>query len=286
LKAVRLHEHGGAEKLHYEEVDQPELTSPTDVIVEIKAASVNPIDIRTRRGLNGTEVSLPRIPGADAAGIVIETGKEVTNVKRGDKVCLYPASGCGACEYCLAETDYFCTRSKLLGQDLDGTYAGYVKVPARNCFPLPAGLSFEEGAALPLAYTSAWRMLISDAQLKPGEHVLIVGIENGSATAALQVAKQVGAHVVVTSDSDENLELAINWGADHGINHGKTEFSPEVRMLTRKRGVDVVVHCAGGENWTQSFAAGGSARICCGARNDICPVAACKPSMRDLREAR
>jgi len=255
LKAVRIHEHGGVDKLRYEEVQEPKLSSPTEAIVQLKTAALNRIDLWNREGLTGMDIALPHILGADGAGIVAQVGEQVHNVKKGDAVCLYPPSGCGQCEYCFTDREFMCIRLRALGERLQGTYAEYVKLPAANCFPIPPGLSFEEAAAFPLVFLTVWRMLVTNAELKPGEHVLILGIGGGVATAALQIARHMGAHIFVTSSSDEKLELAKNWGADHGINYLRSDFAKEVRALTGKRGVDVVVDCVGGESWVKSLAA-------------------------------
>ena len=255
MKAVRIHEHGGVDKLRYEEVEKPRLTSPTEAIVQLKTAALNRIDLWNREGLAGMDIALPHILGADGAGIVAEVGEQVHNVKKGDAVCLYPPSGCGQCEYCFTDREFMCIRLRALGERLQGTYAEYVKLPAANCFPIPPGLSFEEAAAFPLVFLTVWRMLVTNAELKPGEHVLILGIGGGVATAALQIARHMGAHIFVTSSSDEKLELAKNWGADHGINYLRSDFAKEVRALTGKRGADVVVDCVGGESWVKSLAA-------------------------------
>lgn len=267
MKAVEIHEYGGVEKLCYGEVEEPKLTSPEEAIVRLKAAALNHIDLWIRKGLTGMDISLPHILGADGAGNVVEVGTQVNNVKRGDAVCFYPLSGCGQCEFCLTDREFMCVHMRVLGERMKGTYAEYVRLPARNCFPIPSGFSFEEAAAFPLVFLTVWRMLITNAELKPGEHVLILGIGGGIATAALQVAKQLGAHVFVTSRSDEKLELARHWGADHGINHLKSDFSREVRALTGKRGVDVVVDSVGGETWIKSLGAlaKGGRLVTCGA---------------------
>jgi NADPH:quinone reductase-like Zn-dependent oxidoreductase len=210
---------------------------------------------------------MPHSLGADGAGVVVELGKEVENVKAGDAVCLYPATGCGRCEYCLTGRDFMCIHLRVLGERLEGTYAEYVKLPAENCFPIPAGLSFDEAAAFPLVCLTLWRMLITNAQLKPGETLLIIGIGGGVASAALQVAKNIGALVIVTSGSDQKLERAKKLGADHGINHHKQDFVQEVNTLTRNRGVDVVIDCVAGEVWQKSLAAlaRGGRLVTCGA---------------------
>lgn len=273
MKAVRIHEHGGVDKLRYEEVEKPRLTSPTEAIVQLKTASLNRIDLWNRQGLTGMDIALPHILGADGAGIVTEVSAEVHNVKPGDAACLYPPSGCGQCEFCFSDREFMCIRLRVLGERLQGTYAEYVKVSAANCFPIPSGLSFEEAAAFPLAFITVWRMLVTNAELKPGEHVLILGIGGGVATAALQLAKRMGAHVFVTSSSDEKLAMAKNWGADHGINYLKSDFTKEVRALTGKRGVDVVVDCVGGESWVKSLAAlaKGGRLVTCGATTGANP---------------
>jgi NADPH:quinone reductase-like Zn-dependent oxidoreductase len=273
LKAVRIHEHGGTDKLRYEEVEEPRLTSPTEAIVRLKAASLNRIDLWNREGLTGMDISLPHILGADGAGTVVEAGEQAHNVKRGDQVCLYPPSGCGRCEFCLTDREFMCLRLRVLGERMNGTYAEYVKVPAANCFPIPPGLSFEEAAAFPLVFLTVWRMLVTNAGLKPGEHVLILGIGGGVATAALLLSKQIGAHVIVTSGSGEKLEMAKNWGADHGIDYRKSDFAKEVRALTEKRGVDVAVDSVGGESWGKSLAAlaKGGRLVTCGATAGASP---------------
>jgi len=267
LKAVQIHRHGGVEQLCYEECAEPELKSPSDTIIKLKAAALNPIDIRTRRGLSGSEFSFPHILGSDGAGIVVSAGKEARNVKPGDAICLFPAAGCGRCEFCVTDRETSCSQLRILGEGDNGTYAEYVRVPARNCFPIPAGLSFEEAAAFPLVFVTAWRMLYTDARLQPGEWILIIGIGGGVATAALRLAFQLGAHVIVTSRSDDKLTLAKTLGAEQGINSSNGNFAEAVRHLTGKRGVDVVVDCVGGDSWSKSLAAlaRGGRLVTCGA---------------------
>lgn len=267
MKAVRIHEHGGVEKLRYEEAPEPTLAGPNDAIVKLKAASLNHIDIWIRRGLTGIEIALPHILGGDGAGVIAEVGDRVRNIKTGDAVCLYPPSGCGRCEFCITDREYMCVQLRVLGERENGTYAEYARVPARNCFPIPPDLSFEQAAAFPLVYITVWRMLVTNAQLKPGEHVLILGIGGGVATAALQLAAHIGAHIIVTSSSDEKLEKAKTLGSEHGINYKNADFAKEVRRLTGKRGVDVVVDCVGGDGWIKSLAslAKGGRLVTCGA---------------------
>ena len=267
MKAVRMHGHGGIEQLFYEEADEPKIADPNEVIVKLKAAAINQIDIWNRMGVTGVVLPRPHILGGDGAGTIVEVGENVVNVKIGDAVCLYPPTGCRQCEFCLTDRDFMCIRVRVLGERLEGTYAEYVKLPAQNCFPIPMDYSFEEGAAFPLVFITLWRMLITNAKLKPGETMLIIGIGGGVASACLQVAKQIGARVIVTSGSDEKLARAKALRADHGINHHKDDFVKFVRFLTENRGVEVVLDCVGGEVWQKSLAslAIGGRLVTCGA---------------------
>lgn len=262
-----MHGYGGVEQLFYEDAPQPKLAQSGEVIVKLKAAAINHIDIWNRMGATGIAVAMPHILGADGAGVVTEVGANVANVKAGDRVCLYPPTGCGQCEYCLTDRDFMCFRLRVLGERLEGTYAQYVKLPAQNCFSIPADYSFEEAAAFPLVFITLWRMLITNAELKPGETVLIIGIGGGVASASLQFAKKIGARVIVTSGSEEKLARAKNLGADHGIHHRTQDLVAEVRRLTGERGADVVVDCVGGEVWRKSLACltPGGRLVTCGA---------------------
>lgn len=267
MNAVRMHDYGGAEQLFHESCEPPRINEPDEVVVKLKAAAVNHIDIWNRLGATGIIFAMPHILGADGAGVVAEIGPQVENVKVGDAVCLYPPTGCGQCEFCRTERDFMCIRLRVLGERLEGTYAQYVKLPAQNCFPIPEGFSFHEAAAFPLVFITVWRMLITNAALKPGETMLIIGVGGGVASAALQVAKKIGARVIVTSRSDEKLERAKILGADDGINHYQENFVTVVHALTDKRGVDVVLDCVGGDVWRQSLAslARGGRLVTCGA---------------------
>ena len=262
-----MHGYGGPEQLFYESCEAQKITEPDEVIVKLKAASLNHIDIWNRMGATGIVVAMPHILGADGAGVVAETGAKVENVKAGDAVCLYPPTGCGQCDFCRTERDFMCIRLRVLGERLEGTYAQYVKLPGQNCFPIPAGYSFHQAAAFPLVFITLWRMVITNARLKPGETMLIIGIGGGVASAALQVAKQIGARVIVTSRSDAKLDRAKALGADQGVNHQREDFVAAVHSLTDKRGVDVVLDCVGGEVWRQSLAAlaRGGRLVTCGA---------------------
>lgn len=253
MRAIRIHLDGDADEMRYEEAADPHTPAATDVVVKLAAASINDIDARSRRGLSSRVVCSPRIPGADGAGTVVETGEQVMHLRPGESVCLYPASGCGHCEFCASGRDYMCDRIAILGEHENGTYAEYIKVPARNCFALPSGFRFEEGAALPFAYLAMWRMLVTHGGIKPGEYVLILA-DGGSAAAALQLSVQLGARVLVSSTSENAMAVARSWGAEHAVDHRNPEFVREVRSATGKRGVDVVVDCVGSDTWLKSLA--------------------------------
>jgi NADPH:quinone reductase-like Zn-dependent oxidoreductase len=278
LKAIRIHEHGDVGKLRFEDAPEPELASASDVVVNIKAASVNRADLSVRCGSSRPVPRFPHIPGSDGAGLIAEAGADVPHLKPGDPVCIYPLRGCGQCAACTSERETMCPQASVLGVREDGTYAEYVRVPARNCFPLPPGLSFEHAASLPSVYPTVWRMLISRADLKSGDTLLIVGAGGGVATAALQLAAHAGARVIVTSASDEKLAKAQALGAAHGINTRRADLANEARRITGKRGVDLVVDCVGGKNWTRSLAA-----LAKGGRLVTCGPVAGAASQTDVR---
>lgn len=218
---------------------------------------MNQKDILVRRGHGRAAAILPQILGGDGAGVVVETGAAAGALTIGARVCVYPVKGCGGCELCATDRDFMCAGLRVLGEGEHGTYAEYVRVPARSCFLIPAELSFEEAAALPSAHLAAWRLLVTLAKLKPGNHVLVRGIGGELANAAMQIAILLGCHVIVTSDLEEKLRRAVELGAGHGI-HGIFDrcgdLAKEVRRLTAKRGVDVVVDCIGGDGWAESLA--------------------------------
>lgn len=253
MKAVRIHAHGGVEQLRYERIDDPRLASDDDAIVKLHAACTNTRDIRVRNGSTAQPVSLPLILGGDGAGSVIELGARAKNIRIGDAVVLYPAVGCGRCEKCAADREFMCPDIRMLGEREPGTYADFVCVPARNCFPIPAGFSFQEAAALPFVYTTVWRMLITNAQLKPGEWILVRG---GSelVTAVVRLAATLGARVLVAGRGDFWLATVKELGAQHTVDEDRSDVVKDVREFTAKRGVDVVVDCVAGEGWIQSLA--------------------------------
>jgi NADPH:quinone reductase-like Zn-dependent oxidoreductase len=266
VKAAFFREHGGPEKIEVEELPDP-VPGPGMVRVRIKAAALNRLDIFVRNGIPGVAPALPHVMGSDGAGVVESRGAGVAGLKDGDEVVLNPGISCGGCEFCRRGEHSLCVSFRLIGEHLPGTFAQYVLVPAENLYPKPAGLSWEEAAAFPLTFLTAWRMLVTRARVRPGETLLIVGIGGGVATAALQIARLLGMTVFVTSGSPEKLARAKMLGAEAGIDHSKTDFAREIRMLTGKRGVDVVLDSVGKATWRKSIAsaARGGRLVTCGA---------------------
>ncbi|HED04199.1 MAG TPA: alcohol dehydrogenase [Candidatus Fraserbacteria bacterium] len=250
MKAIRIHQHGGPEVLRYEEVPDP-VAGPDEVLVQVRACALNHLDIFVRQGLPG--IALPHIPGADVAGVIAEVGAQVQGLSQGQRIIVNPSLSCGHCEYCIQGQDSLCDSYRILGEQVDGGYAEYLAVPADNVHLIPDGFSFEEAAAVPLVYQTAWRLLVSRAQLKAGEDILILGAGGGVASAAIQIAKLCGARVWATSSSSVKLERARELGVDVLINYKTSDFAKEIRRLTDKRGVDVVLDNVGEATWEQSL---------------------------------
>ncbi len=266
MKAAYFEEHGGLDVIKVGDLPVPEI-GPNEVLVRVKTAALNHLDIFVRNGLPGLKLKFPHIMGSDGAGVVEKVGENVKNLQPGDEVVLNPGISCGTCEFCLRGEHSLCVTFHLLGEHVDGTYAEFVKAPAINCYPRPKGLTWEESAAFPLTFLTSWRMLVSKAQIKPGEWILIIGIGGGVAVASLQISKLFGLKTIVTSGSNEKLEKARELGADFTINHNEADFAKEVRKITEKRGVDVVLDSVGKATWKKSLAslAKGGRLVTCGA---------------------
>lgn len=266
MKAVVFSEHGGPEVLRYTEGPAPTIR-PDDVLVHVRACALNHLDIWIRRGLPGISIPLPHILGSDIAGEVVEVGKEVSGIRTGEKVVLSPGICCGHCEQCAAGKDSQCRDYTLFGYMVPGGYAEYVRAPAVNVIPMPPHLSYEEVAAIPLVFVTAWHMLITRAALKPAEEVLVLGAGSGVGSAAIQIAKVAGARVIATGGTDEKLAKARELGADETILHSKQDIAAEVKRLTNRRGVDVVFEHVGEATWEKSIRslAIGGRLVTCGA---------------------
>ena len=261
MRAVRIHEDGGPEVLVLEEAPDP-VAGPGDVLVRLRASALNHLDVWIRKGL--PSVPKPRILGADGAGIVEALGEGVTGFEPGERVVLNPGIEAGG------------GRIHVIGEHRDGTNAELIAVPATNVHPIPEGLSFEEAAAFPLVFETAYRMLVTRAGLREGEWVLAWGIGGGVSTAALAIAKALGANVLATSSSDAKLELARELGADATVNHATGDVKEAVQEATGGRGIDVVVEHVGQATWATSLqvAAPGGRIAVCGATSGPNPPAA------------
>ncbi len=266
MKAAFLRKHGSLDAIEYGELPEP-VPGPGQVRVRLRAGALNHLDVFVRRGTPGIFVNFPHVLGSDGAGIVDSTGPGVSRLKPGDEVVLNPGISCGRCEFCLKGEHSMCVTFHLLGEHVAGTFAELVVAPEINAYPKPAGLSWEEAAAFPLTFLTSWRMLVSKGKAKPGETLLIVGIGSGVGVAALAIAKVLGLNVLVTSGSAEKLARAKALGAEVGIDHTGGSFSREVRRLTGKRGVDIVIDSVGKATWKESIAslAKGGRLLTCGA---------------------
>jgi NADPH:quinone reductase-like Zn-dependent oxidoreductase len=253
VKAVVFERHGGPEVLQYTEAPEPTLRA-NDVLVRVRACALNHLDLWVRGGLPNVAIPLPHIPGSDVAGEVAKIGADVNTVRVGQKVVLAPGVTCGKCAACVAGLDNRCRQFTNLGYMIDGGCAEFVRVPEVNCLPYPENLSFEEAAAVPLVFQTAWHMLVTRAELQPGEDVLVLGAGSGVGSAAIQIAKFFGGRVIATAGSDEKLAKAKELGADHLINHKSQKIRDEVRRITNKRGVDVVFEHVGTATWDDSVA--------------------------------
>jgi NADPH:quinone reductase-like Zn-dependent oxidoreductase len=252
MKAAIFRSHGGPEVLEYTDVDDPKPRA-NEVVVEVKACALNHLDIFVRNGMPGIDIPLPHILGNDISGVVREVGELVTWVKTGDEVMVQPGVSCGHCEFCFSGRDNLCREYDIIGYRRNGGYAELVAVPGVNIVPKPANISWEEAAALPLVTVTAWHMLVSRAAVKPGEDVLVHAAGSGVGSIAIQIAKVFGARVITTASTDEKLAKARELGADETINYTQADWPKEVRRLTDRRGVDVVIEHTGAATWAGSI---------------------------------
>jgi len=250
MKAVRIHEFGGPEVLRYEDVPDPQLRKD-EVLVRVKACALNHLDIWVRKGLPG--IKLPHTLGSDIAGEIVEVGEYLSGFKAGQRVLLAPMHFCNHCAKCTAGLQNQCREFTVLGNQVDGGNCELIAVPAVNVVPIPDTLDFTQAASVPLVFLTAWHMLVGRAGIRPGQTVLVLGGGSGVGIAAIQIAKLFNARVITTAGDEMKLEKARALGADHGINHYKQKISDEVRKLTHKAGVDIVVEHVGAATWEESM---------------------------------
>ncbi|MCX6133724.1 MAG: zinc-binding dehydrogenase [Ignavibacteriales bacterium] len=266
MKCVRIHEHGGVEKLVFEEVPRPAI-GPNDVLVQVKATSVNHLDIWVRQGLPGVRFPLPIIPGVDASGVVAELGESVRHVSVGERVVVAQGISCGHCKQCLNGDDNLCREYRLIGEHRDGADAEYISVPGRNVLKLPESVSCEAAAASALVFLTAWHMLVNKAKVQPGDDVLVIGASSGVGSAGLQIAGMLGARVIATTSTEEKETKLRELGVDEVINYTTHRVLDQVRRLTDKKGVEVVFDHVGVSVWEDSIKAmaKGGRLVTCGA---------------------
>jgi len=256
VRGLTISAHGGLDRIELrDDLPVPEPSRDTDVRVRIRAAAINHLDLFVVGGLPNVHITPPWILGSDGMGVVDSVGSAVTSVSPGDTVLINPGISDRTCRYCLAGDQPLCPNYQILGEQVPGTLTEFVVVPEVNVARIPATSDEAEAAAFTLATLTAWRMLVTRADLQPGEHVLIWGIGGGVALACLQIAKLIGAHVTVTSSSDDKLARARDLGADDTINYVGIDVGREMRQRTKKRGVNVVVDTVGEATWSQSLGA-------------------------------
>ncbi len=281
MKAIRIHQHGGPEVLKIEELPTPKLAA-AQVLVKIHAAAMNHMDLWVRNGMPGVKLPLPMILGCEGSGVVVEVGSGVKKIKKGDEVVINPIVSCGQCDRCLEGNDHFCPKFGLLGETEDGVDSEFRAVFERRLIPKPKYVSFEEAAAVPVTFLTAWHMLVDKCQwggsggaretlrtvtacggtqpkvsrsdrTRSTATVLVIAASSGVGSAAVQIAKLFGATVIATAGSDEKLSHAKELGADYLINHTTQSISKEVKKFTEGRGADIVFEHVGKATWNESL---------------------------------
>jgi NADPH:quinone reductase-like Zn-dependent oxidoreductase len=266
MKALAFHEHGGLDRLRYQDVPDP-VIGPADVLVRVRACALNHLDLFVREGLPGFRLPLPFWTGCDIAGEVAAVGAAVGEVTVGDRIAVNPNLHCGRCEFCEKGEQSLCVTYGILGEHVQGGLAEYVKVAGDKILKLPTHVKYADAAAFILVNMTAWRMLVTQARLRAGEDLLVIGVGGGVSSAAVQIGKLCGARVWVTSSSDDKLARARELGADECINHAREDWARVVWEKTGKRGVNVVLENVGAATWKGSLRAlaKGGRLVTCGA---------------------
>jgi NADPH2:quinone reductase len=277
MQAVQFAEHGDRDVLEYADFADPE-PGRDEVLVDVRAGALNHLDVWTRIGfgaLGRLDLDLPHIPGSDAAGVVDAVGADVQRVEPGDRVAVAAGNHCGHCEFCRDGDPTLCANFEIIGEHSRGVHSELTVVPEANLVPVPDGVDWETAAAAPLVFQTAWRMLVSRAELRPGEPILVLGASGGVGHAAVQIADYLGAEVFATASTEEKLDHARECGADHGINYDTDDFAAAIDDATDGRGVDVVVDHIGEATWQDSLSslAKGGRIVTCGATTGADPDA-------------
>ncbi len=252
MKAAVFYEPGGPEKIQLGEVPSPQFDHD-QVLIQVKACSLNHFDLLVLSEADPDNFTFPFWGGADVAGVVTEVGESVYQFKLGDRVVVNPSLYCGQCEHCFAGEESQCNNYGIIGDTVPGGFAEFIAVNATNLMKLPEQISFEEAAATPLVYQTAWRALISQASIRPSDDVLILGASGGVGSASIQIAKLAGANVIAVTSNTEKISYAKQMGADIVLNRKSGDYWGELAALTNNRGVDVVLENVGAATWAQSL---------------------------------
>jgi len=270
-EAMAIEATGGPEVLQRMVIDLAD-PGPGEVLVRVRAVALNHLDVWTRKGLPHLKYSFPHRLGADISGEIEALGPGARG-RVGQKVVLAPGVSCGVCARCAAGEDNLCREYKILGESTQGGYARHVVVPDRNVLPYPEPLTWEDAAAIPLCFLTAWQMVVRKANVRPGQTVLVQAAGSGVSSAAIQLCKMLGAQVIATTGTPEKAERARALGADHVIDYSKEDFVKRVREITQRRGADAVIEHVGGEVFEKSIlaAAWGGRVVTCGATTGFFP---------------
>jgi 2-desacetyl-2-hydroxyethyl bacteriochlorophyllide A dehydrogenase len=266
MKAVQLILHGAPGQFKYAEVPDP-IAAADEVVVRVRDCGLNRLDLWMEEGTLPIPVQLPRVPGSEISGEVLATGRDVSEWRAGDRVAVQSNLFCGHCEFCRRGEESICINGQLLGVQRDGGFAEQVAVPASALVRLPTNVDFAAAAALTLAGSTAMHMLTQRASVKPGDWVLVMGGASGVGSAAIQIARQFGGQVISTGSTEAKRQFALSLGAGHVVDSTKPDWPSDVRAITRKRGVDLVVEHVGGDVLAQCFTclARGGTIVTCGA---------------------
>ena len=264
MKAAMIREFGGPETVRYEDLPDPK-PRKDQVLVRVRACAMNHLDLWVRKGVSS--VTLPRIPGSDVAGEIVEVGEYISGLHPGQHVLLAPMHFCGHCEQCVAGRQNLCREFTVLGNGVDGGDCGLIAAGPASVIPIPDSLGFNEAASVPLVFLTAFHMLTGRAALRPGHTVLVLGANSGVGIAAIQIAKLFNATVIATAGDDRKAQKARELGADHVINHYQQKIGDEARKITHKAGVDIVIEHVGVATWNESVKTlkPGGVLVTCGA---------------------
>ncbi len=254
MRAALIRNQGGPDVLEMAEIETP-TPGPDEALVRVRACALNHLDLWTRSGRAGYAPPLPHVLGNDVAGEIarLPDGVDVSGLSIGQRVMLQPGTSCGRCPMCLSGDDFACRRYRILGHGRAGGYAEFVAVPLASLIPIPDSISFEHAAAFPLVFLTAWRMLVVRAQVRSGEDVLVWAAGSGVGMAAIQIARLMGAKVIATAGGNEKLDLARSLGAEAGVDHYTGDVVAEVKRLTGRKGVEVVIEHTGEKTWERSI---------------------------------